>query len=72
MADAEMVPDFILAPYFIGPQEIWAPKFGPRIKMLFIDFPAGTQCFSGTKLFGDQKSRKKKQATENTVKLHLR
>ena len=36
MAGAEMVPDFILAPYFIGPQEIWAPmtlvsqKHGPQ------------------------------------------
>ena len=36
MAGAEMVPNFISAPYFISPQQIWAPitlvpqKHGPQ------------------------------------------
>ena len=70
MADAEMVPDFILAPYFIGPQEIWATmtlvsqKHGPQeiwssIKkchlMIFVQEPN----FFGTK-YVEKRSKQQK------------
>ena len=71
MAGAEMVPDIISAPYFIGLQEIWAPitwvpqKYEPQEIWSPHEkfFCAQTQfldpCFSGTKFLGDQRVEKK-------------